>query len=223
MFWLFSSKWHQMKLLIIFILISPLQTSSKFHFVFFWSILFPPGPFQMNGNLNKNICLRRMINIFSNGNEKRIYFSSFFSSLFIYSSHRLRWKWFLSLSQHFQTPFGKDSSQQNHNEREDFPELEYYFSKEKNNAQRRNKSLRFLLFPLIFHAILVISYNQPIFSRNASWNPNAITFAGERVVGNSPHGLFVDINNTFYVACLHFNEVKVWYEGNASLIKSFKR
>ena len=81
---------------------------------------------------------------------------------------------------------------------------------------KRNEKISCLSLSLIIHHILDIPYNQPIFARNASWNPNATTVADQNVVGSNPRSLFVDINNTLYVACQHLHQVKVWYEGNAS-------
>ena len=44
-----------------------------------------------------------------------------------------------------------------------------------------------------------ISYNQPNFDPYTVWNPNGITIAGSSIVGNNPHGIFIDKNNTIYV------------------------
>ena len=109
----------------------------------------------------------------------------------------------------------------NDNEK-DILELQFCSLKEKNNHYWHFFSSLLFSSPLIFYLILVVSYNQPIFSRHASWNPNAITFANRSVVGSWPIGVFVDINNTLYVACQHLDEVKVWYKGNYISIKSFK-
>ncbi|CAF4886043.1 unnamed protein product, partial [Rotaria sp. Silwood1] len=58
-----------------------------------------------------------------------------------------------------------------------------------------------------------LSYNQPKFSSNASWNPNAIKFADINTVGSFPWNVFVNINNTVYVTATNLHEVKVWSEG----------
>ena len=58
------------------------------------------------------------------------------------------------------------------------------------------------------------SYNQPTFSLCATWNPNAFTFANSNIVGSQPVGMFVDINNTVYVAAVNLNQVLVWLEGS---------
>ena len=48
--------------------------------------------------------------------------------------------------------------------------------------------------------ILAVSYNQPKFCPSATWNPNATDFANISTVGSFPRGIFVDSNNTVYVA-----------------------
>jgi hypothetical protein len=62
--------------------------------------------------------------------------------------------------------------------------------------------------------VLGPSYNQPKFSPCATWNPNAITFANQTTVGTSPNDIYIDINNTIYVAAQSLNLVQVWFEGN---------
>ena len=59
-----------------------------------------------------------------------------------------------------------------------------------------------------------MSYNQPKLSPSTTWNPNAITFADNSSVGTVPIGLFVNINNTVYVADRTLNQVHVWAEGS---------
>ncbi|CAF3980133.1 unnamed protein product [Rotaria sp. Silwood2] len=59
-----------------------------------------------------------------------------------------------------------------------------------------------------------ISYNQPKFSAYASWSGNAITFATIGTVGAAPYGIFVDINNTVYVANRASSLIQVWSEGS---------
>ncbi|CAF1374165.1 unnamed protein product [Adineta steineri] len=61
---------------------------------------------------------------------------------------------------------------------------------------------------------LSISYNQPKLCANASWNSTAITFANSTVVGTGPTGIFVDSNNTVYVADRLNNRIQVWLNGN---------
>ena len=64
--------------------------------------------------------------------------------------------------------------------------------------------------------ILEPSYNQPRFSANATWYPNAINFANMSVIGASPRGIFVNINDTIYVTNRANNSILIWT--NNSLI-----
>ena len=65
--------------------------------------------------------------------------------------------------------------------------------------------------------ILVRSFNQPKLCRNASWNPNAITFADNITLGKIPHGLFVNKKNTVFVAHRDTGNILVWLNGSATL------
>ena len=58
------------------------------------------------------------------------------------------------------------------------------------------------------------SYNQPKFCPNATWNPNATTFADVSQVGNLPQGLFVNMNDTVYAAARNLSRVQVWVGGS---------
>jgi hypothetical protein len=58
------------------------------------------------------------------------------------------------------------------------------------------------------------SYNQPTFCPTAIWNPAAITFADNTIVGFSPYSVFVSINNTVYVAETDLNQVQLWIGGS---------
>jgi sugar lactone lactonase YvrE len=42
------------------------------------------------------------------------------------------------------------------------------------------------------------------------WNPNAITFANNSTVGTNPYGIFVNTNNTIYVADNANGQIQVW-------------
>jgi hypothetical protein len=65
-----------------------------------------------------------------------------------------------------------------------------------------------------FSYILAVFYNQPKFSPCTSWNPNATTFANNSTVGSQPLDVFVDLNNTVYVAATNLNQVLVWSQGS---------
>lgn len=62
--------------------------------------------------------------------------------------------------------------------------------------------------------ILGVSYNQPKLSACATWNPNAVTFVNAS--GSSPHNIYVDMNNTVYVAETTHNRVRIWLNGSTT-------
>ncbi len=59
-----------------------------------------------------------------------------------------------------------------------------------------------------------MSYNQPKFCASATWNLNAITFATESTVGLYPRGIFVDSNNTIYVADQTNSRIQIWFNNS---------
>ncbi|CAF1368653.1 unnamed protein product [Adineta steineri] len=61
-----------------------------------------------------------------------------------------------------------------------------------------------------------ISYNQPKFCANATWNSTAITFATNATVGANPYGIFVNTNNAVYVADRTNNRVQAWLNGSTT-------
>lgn len=65
----------------------------------------------------------------------------------------------------------------------------------------------------MFFSFLALSYNRPYLCPNATWNPNATTFASSDLVGNDPGKTFVDASNTVYVANRQMGGVIVWWEG----------
>lgn len=69
--------------------------------------------------------------------------------------------------------------------------------------------IRNLYLTGIFYVFLAFSWNQPTLCSNASWNPNATTFANEIIVGSQPHGIFVNFNNTVYAAS-RYDKIIVW-------------
>ena len=76
----------------------------------------------------------------------------------------------------------------------------------------------YILMKLItcFSSALALSYNQPKFCPNASWNPtaswnpDAITFANISTGLTNLQGIFVNTNNTIYVADEGNNSIQVW-------------
>jgi hypothetical protein len=69
--------------------------------------------------------------------------------------------------------------------------------------------------------IVGLSYNQPKFCASATWNPNATTFANSSTVGINPYGLFINSNNTIYVADRSLNRILAWFEGDMIPTKIF--
>lgn len=50
-----------------------------------------------------------------------------------------------------------------------------------------------------FSLVLGVSYNQPKFCSNPSWNSNGITFADLNIVGYNPQDIFINTNNTVVI------------------------
>ena len=65
-----------------------------------------------------------------------------------------------------------------------------------------------------------VSYNRPILSACATWNPNAITLADSNTFGFEPTGLFVNTNNTVFATSLGLHSVLVWPEGSLNATQS---
>ena len=63
-------------------------------------------------------------------------------------------------------------------------------------------------------AVTVPSYNQPKFDSSTVWSENAVTFANSTIIGTNPNGLFVDVNNTIYVANRANSRVHIWLQGD---------
>ncbi len=76
-------------------------------------------------------------------------------------------------------------------------------------------SLFYLSYLLVkVFLVIAISFNQPNFCPSATWNSTGITFANNNTVGMYPYGIFVNINNTVYVANRQNSLIQVWFEGN---------
>ena len=60
------------------------------------------------------------------------------------------------------------------------------------------------------------SYNQPKLSPNASWIPDAITLATVSIVGGWPESVFVDTNNTVFVAARTIQRIQIWLNHSTS-------
>ena len=73
---------------------------------------------------------------------------------------------------------------------------------------------------MIFLTLLEVSYNQPIFSTCARWDPNAITFADYSTLGITSTGIFITKNNTVYATSYGLHSVLVWSEGSPNATQS---
>ena len=62
----------------------------------------------------------------------------------------------------------------------------------------------------IQHLFVVRSFNQPNLCVNASWNPNAETYADSSTVGQSPYSIFINTNNTIVVANHANGRILIW-------------
>ncbi|CAF1244903.1 unnamed protein product [Adineta steineri] len=71
-----------------------------------------------------------------------------------------------------------------------------------------NRIQKFLLMKNSF----ALSFNQPRFSSTPTWNSNATIFAVQSIVGRIPRAIFVDTNNTIYIANQEENIIVVWHE-----------
>jgi hypothetical protein len=65
---------------------------------------------------------------------------------------------------------------------------------------------------------LAVSYNQPNFTSNASWNPNATTFADNNTIGQSPFDIFINTNNTIYIPNQQTGQIIISSQENQTLI-----
>ena len=69
----------------------------------------------------------------------------------------------------------------------------------------------FILFHNIISILIAVevSFNQPRFRPNATWNSNPTTFANETLI-------FINSNNSIYIHNQKANEILIWYNGNNS-------
>ena len=69
----------------------------------------------------------------------------------------------------------------------------------------------FLLFNNIISILkaVEVSFNQPRFRPNTTWNSNATTFANESLI-------FINSNNSIYIPNQKTDEILIWYNGNNS-------
>ena len=81
-----------------------------------------------------------------------------------------------------------------------------------------------IILPLcIFGCLLGSSYNQPKFCPSATWNTTGITFADSSSISTNPwwwggggSGVFINTENTVYVAIAASDLIIVWFYGNST-------
>ena len=61
-----------------------------------------------------------------------------------------------------------------------------------------------------------MSFNQPKLCTNATWDQNGITVADNQTVGQLPHTIFVNTNNTIYATNYENGIIQIWLEGSTS-------
>lgn len=74
---------------------------------------------------------------------------------------------------------------------------------------------------MYFLSSIVTSYNRPNFCSNASWSSIGTTISNSSVVRIQPQGIWVDTNNTLYVADNSNTSYYIWIEGNKNQTKIF--
>ncbi|CAF0938982.1 unnamed protein product [Adineta steineri] len=65
---------------------------------------------------------------------------------------------------------------------------------------------------LLMKDSFALSFNQPKFCSTANWFSNGITVANQSIVGQDPTAIFVNTNNTVYVANQESNTIVIWQE-----------
>ena len=68
----------------------------------------------------------------------------------------------------------------------------------------------------LFFVSIGASFNQPKFCPNASWNPDAITFANVSTVGQWPKGIFINKQNTIFVVDRDNSQMQIWFSGSGT-------
>ena len=72
-----------------------------------------------------------------------------------------------------------------------------------------------VLFLFIFTAV---SYNRPKLCALASWDPNAITFANQTMIGFYPSALFINTDDAIYIRDNYNNRIQIWVRENISSV-----
>ena len=65
-----------------------------------------------------------------------------------------------------------------------------------------------------YFTFATVSFNQPRFRTNATWNSIATTFADEHFAGEVPHGIFINSNNSIYILNRKTSKIHIWQNEN---------
>lgn len=82
------------------------------------------------------------------------------------------------------------------------------------NACSRCLSLSLSSFYLLESSI--VSYHRPQLCHNATWNSTAITYLNQTILGTSPRGIFIDLDNIFYWASSGSSRLFLWFQRNST-------
>ena len=61
-----------------------------------------------------------------------------------------------------------------------------------------------------------VSFNQPKFCPNATWNENGTALADNNAIGSHPQAVFINTNNTVYAANYQDGRIHIWLEGSTN-------
>jgi hypothetical protein len=67
---------------------------------------------------------------------------------------------------------------------------------------------------------LIVSYNRPHLCANATWSPNATTFANSVIVGSQPHGIFIDRFDQIYLADHKNGKIRIYGKGQSNVTRT---
>jgi hypothetical protein len=73
---------------------------------------------------------------------------------------------------------------------------------------------------LFFNVFLIVSYNQPKLCANATWDANAITFANNTIVGDKPHGIYIDIDDRIFFAAYSKKLILIWFNSSINSMQN---
>ena len=65
-----------------------------------------------------------------------------------------------------------------------------------------------------YFTIAIVSFNQPRFRPNATWNLNATSFSNRSFFGTEPYSIFVNSNNSIYIPNRQTSQIHIWTDEN---------